>query len=216
MTSIYIRSDTPLPARMENDLYVTEPDLIRSALLLLAHGKHNRILDIGAGDGRWGTIAMELEPEPISMLCGIEIEDRPKPDGFTGWLARQDFLDPDLKPWLAEQHFDMIVSNPPYALAEPIIRTAWDVLDAGGEMLMLLRLAFMEGVNRYHGLWVDIPPVEVAVCSRRPSFYGGGTNGTAFGVFYWGKWSKKHHGGNRGTPRRWRVSLLMHDREQSQ
>lgn len=203
MTTIYVKSDTGLPERHENDKYVTEKTLVDAATWNFSPVAHH-ILDIGAADGRWGLSALRLA-DANCTLTGVEIEDVPKPDGFTHWF-NEDFLT-----WKAPQTYDLIVSNPPYFLAEPVIRKAWDILTPGGTMLMLLRLSFMEGVKRYTGLWRDICPVEVAVVSRRPSFSGNNrTNATAYGVYVWEKYSD---GVSVGKPRTWKTSLLLHERE---
>ena len=77
-------------------------------------------------------------------------------------------------------------------------------------MVMLLRMAFQTGVDRYNNLWSQLHPHTVGVCSRRPSFYGGGTNRTEFCVFYWAKgWD----GYPLGLPRKWNTVLLLHERD---
>lgn len=203
MTSIYIREGTVLPERIEHDVYETEPTLIEAALRHRPLPRANSVLDIGAGDGRWGLHAFAVTW--ATVLHGVDIRDLPAPPVFTGWYPNQDFLT-----WEASRTYDLVVSNPPYAFAEKIVRKAWSLLNPGGAMVMLLRLAFLEGVERHNGLWVDIPLTEVAVCSRRPSFYGGGkTNGTCFGLFFW---DKNEQGEPVGNPRSWKMSLLHYER----
>jgi hypothetical protein len=193
---------TALPKRHENDKYITERNLICAAIDELGPHSARRILDIGANDGRWGLITAARTM--AQSLVGVEIEDLPQPLGFTEWYPKTNFM--DFEP---EFGFDMIVSNPPYYLAEEIVRRAWSMLAPGGQMVMLLRMAFQTGVDRYANLWSEIYPHTVGVCSRRPSFYGGGTNRTEFCVFYWGKsWS----GIPLGLPRKWNTILLLHER----
>lgn len=203
MTTIYVDKDTVLPERKENDLYSTEFNLVRAAVGRFAPLDATSVLDIGAYDGRWGIIAAEKTGAVI--VAGVEIMDMPKPDGYTHWAANQDYLE-----WEAPFGFNLIVSNPPYNIAERIIRKAWSELLPGGTMIMLLRLAFQASVMRYHGLWSEIFPHTVAVCSRRPSFYGGGTNGTDYGIYVWKKYSD---GVPVGSPRAWDVELLLYERD---
>jgi len=205
MTTIYISKDkADLPERHANDLYVTERSLIHVAMLHYAPVSTRSVLDIGAGDGRWGQIAADYtSPEHV---VGIELEDKPRPDGFTQWYSPQDFLTFD---WV--EKYDFIVSNPPYFIAEEIIRRAWEILAPGGTMIFLLRLAFMAGISRYKGLWSQIYPWRVGVLSRRPSFYGGGTNGTDYGLFVWRKTTTLD--GPYGRPQGWQVDLLYHERD---
>jgi hypothetical protein len=205
MTSIYIKEGTVLPERAKNDLYKTEKTLIRAAIRQYAQFTHytESILDPGAGDGRWGQIAGGMLGSKV--VVGVELEYQEMPLGFTDWYSGQDYI-----AWQTDYRFDLIAGNPPYFLAEEFIRKSWDLLAPGGQMMFLLRLAFQEGVARYNGLWSEIYPYEVAVCSRRPSFYGGGSNGTAFGLFMW---KKNQSGSPVGNPRFWRTSLLLHDRD---
>lgn len=191
MTSIYIRTDTALPERKNFDLYETESSLIRALFdynvcdlfpqIRASRPGSNSLLDVGAGDGRWGLIANEMWPK-FAILDGIDIRDLPKPPYFTGWFPCQDFTT-----WDTHHRYAIIVGNPPYYLAEKFVEKAWDLLTPGGSIVFLLRLAFLEGVGRHESFWPKYPLTKVYVCSRRPSFYGGKTNGTAFGVFHWQK-----------------------------
>jgi hypothetical protein len=77
------------------------------------------------------------------------------------------------------------MGNPPYSHAEEFVRQGYDLLSVGGSLIFLLRLAFLEGQARRDELFQDMPPYQVAVCSKRPSFSGDGkTNATAFAVFH--------------------------------
>jgi hypothetical protein len=204
MDELFLDVDrTALPKRHENDKYVTERNLIRAALDELGDITSHRILDIGANDGRWGLAA--LDRTRARSLVGVDIEDLPAPTGFTEWYPNTNFLN-----WDHELDFDLIVSNPPYYCAEQIIRRAWSMLQPGGHMVMLLRMAIQTGVDRRENLWSEIYPHTVGVCSRRPSFYGGGTNRTEFNVLYW---TKAYQGFPLGQPRTWNTFLLLHERD---
>jgi len=197
MTTIYVDKDTELPARKDFDLYRTERTLIKTALKTFLPTWNllpDSILDIGAGDGRWGAAAASAYKHGykhhVSTVCGVELRDERRPKGwFTQWYRNTNFLE-----WKIGRPFDLIVGNPPYGptidgapQAEHFIRHAWEHLAQDGMMLLLLRLNMMCGVKRHNGLWRTHPPVEVAICSRRPSFYGGGTNATEYGVYCWKK-----------------------------
>ena len=209
MTTVYVSDKDKLPERHKNDLYVTEKNLIRAAYEEFVTEYVNRCLDVGAGDGRWGNVLLEYQPG--AELTGVEIEDVPVNDAFDFWHTNTDYLE-----WAEDSRnndddggYDLIVSNPPYYIAEPILRASWEILVPGGQMIFLLRLAFQASQGRYHGLWNDLYPKEVAVCSRRPSFYGGGTNGTDYGIFVW---EKDDWGNPVGASRMWITSLINYDR----
>lgn len=208
MTTIYVSDKKDLPTRHQNDKYVTERNLIRAAYLEHLPFPVERVLDIGAGDGRWGAIVRETQP--LVELWGVEIDDTPVSDTFDFWHNNTDFFDFAERYYNDDFGWDLIVSNPPYNLAEPMIRAAWELLVPGGTMIMLLRLAFQASIGRYEKLWNEIWPREVSVLSRRPSFYGGGTNGTDYGIYVWEKdeWHNPV-----GAPRIWMTSLINYERD---
>lgn len=113
----------------------------------------------------WVTIDIRdvPNPAPAGTLCDMH-------------LPSTNFLDLDLP------HCDVIITNPPFYLAEEFVRKA---LSCATHVAMLLRLAFLEtrkreAINREH-------PADVYVLSRRPSFINNGaTDATAYGWFVWG------------------------------
>ena len=81
-----------------------------------------------------------------------------------------------------ERLFDVIITNPPFYLAEEFVRKA---LRCATHVAMLLRLAFLESRKRedFH----KEHPSDVYVLSRRPSFTANGaTDSCAYGWFVWG------------------------------
>jgi len=83
-----------------------------------------------------------------------------------------------------------IVTNPPYNAAEGFVSTGTKL--ARSKFALLLRLAFLEGVNRTNTIFSRIPPARVWVFSERITFYmkgakqaGAGT--TAYAWFVWDK-----------------------------
>lgn len=218
MTTIYVRADTQKAERREHDFYPTPHNLVVRALeelksllwgidleeFLNLEPQARSVLDVGAGTGRWGKLCRELLV--CSSVSGVELRDVPCPSGFDHWYAPQDFCD-----WVAPGQYDLILSNPPYYIAETCIRKSWEILAPGGWMVFLLRLAFQSGCGRFHGLWNEIYPIVVGTCSRRPSFYGGGTNGTDYGVYYF---HKNLTGGTPGGwPRQWMTRLLYYEKD---
>jgi hypothetical protein len=90
----------------------------------------------------------------------------------------------------AEQTADNIVTNPPYNCAEGFVASG--IKHSRRKLALLLRLAFLEGVNRWNTIFSRIPPARVWVFSERITFYpsgakrkGGGT--TAYAWYVWDK-----------------------------
>lgn len=78
--------------------------------------------------------------------------------------------------------YDVIITNPPFYLAEQFVRAA---IARATHVVMLLRLAFLETRKR-EALHLEHPS-DVYVMSRRPSFMANGaTDSTAYAWFVWG------------------------------
>lgn len=207
MATIYVRDNTELPARREYDYYATERSLIWAALTKYAPLEEPiSILDPGAGDGRWGQAALKFY-KGRGVLTGIELREEERPAGFDFWYAGRNFLG-----FNPAQKYDLIVGNPPYGprvkgvpMAEWFVRKGYSMLsNARGHMIYLMRLSMLAGIQRSRGFWREFPPVDVAVVSRRPSFYGRSTNATDYAVYHWIKSEK---------PENIRLSFLYHERE---
>lgn len=89
---------------------------------------------------------------------------------------------------IQEKSFDNIVTNPPYNSAERFIQNGTKL--AKNKFALLLRLAFLEGVNRANTIFSSNPPSRVWIFSERITFYPAGVtvkgNGTtAYAWFVW-------------------------------
>lgn len=76
---------------------------------------------------------------------------------------------------------DLILTNPPYSLAEEFITKA---LKDANTVIMLLRLNFLGAQKRYN-FWINNVPDTIFVLSKRPSFTGKGTDSTEYAWFVW-------------------------------
>lgn len=165
--------------RHEHDVYETPPEFAAAGVSLVTTTPE-WILDVGAGAGVWGRAARSRWR--TAELIGVELRDVPPPDAYDEWITG-DFLAaaPELPP------FDLVMGNPPYGQAEAFIRAGLSLLKPGGELLFFLRLSFREGQERCRGLFREHRLAELAVCDRRPIFYGDGKkNGmTAFAFYRW-------------------------------
>ncbi|MCV3738029.1 hypothetical protein OCK02_17640 [Rhizobium sp. TRM96647] len=89
---------------------------------------------------------------------------------------------------IQDRNFDNIITNPPYNSAEKFIHKGTKL--AKKKFALLLRLAFLEGVNRANTIFSSIPPSRVWIFSERITFYPAGVtvkgNGTtAYAWFVW-------------------------------
>lgn len=210
MTTLYVtqKGMANLPDRPAYDQYKTEPNLVRAAYQAywpeLADCQPNRILDPGAGEGVWGSVAREAWPE--SNITGVELQSLPHPPAYDAWRPGQDYRD-----WAAtflsvtNLKYDLVVGNPPYRHAEEFIQRSWQLLKPGGIILFLLRLSFQSGVRRCEEFWPAYPLSDVGIVVRRPSFYGNSTNATDYGIFMWRKGQGYPSGG-------WPTRLVLHAR----
>ena len=186
-----IQTTKQLRPREENDHYPTPRELVRAVLTedyldKLHHifqTTHLNVLDPGAGNGVWGEVLHAVSP--LSTVVGVERRKVPVPLHYASW-HNDNFLQ-----WSGRQpSFHLITGNPPYRYAEQFVRIGHSLLAEGGEIVFLLRLAFLESQKRSVGLWKDLPPYHVSVLGRRPSFTGDRrTDATAYMIAYWRKGS---------------------------
>lgn len=167
------------PERRAADHYPTPAWLIEEALALVEI-EPKRILDPGAGCGRWGAAARARWPD--AFLAGWDIRPLPSPRHYDFWWSDDVLLDSFDRP------FDLIMGNPPYCQAEEFVRFGLRSSSFSGELIFLLRLPFLAGQKRRDGLFREWAPYQVAVCSKRPSFSPDGrTNSEDFCLIHWRK-----------------------------
>lgn len=151
--------------RQATDFYATPPWLVRAILPCLRVTPH-RILEPAAGDG---AIVRELRAAyPSARIDEYEL------------TRGADFLAKEPRP-----EYDLVITNPPYALAERFVRHALRFRRSHeSEVVMLLRLNFLGGQKR--AAWLRACTPCVFVSPRRPSFTGRGTDATEYAWFIWG------------------------------
>jgi len=172
------------------NVYHTPEWVTRVLLDVVSFPGEGRILDAGCGEGA----ILKVLSEEISLerLAGIDL--------------RQDCLDalrhPDLLLYQGDflghaGYYDHIVMNPPYGgrenTAHRFVEHALDLVPKGGLVCALLRLPWFASGEVRHGRasWLRANmPQKIYALERRPSFTGGGTDGTDYG---WGVWRKGIH-----------------------
>lgn len=147
------------------------------------HGVTKAFLDAcPLPDGMWfepavgaGDIIAAVGPRQCWVTS--DIRDVPVPP-LSVLHQRGDFLK-ELDP---RARVDVIITNPPFYLAEEFVRQA---LAHATHVVMLLRLAFLE--TRRREAFHREHPSDVYVLSRRPSFLANGaTDNSAYAWFHWG------------------------------
>lgn len=100
---------------------------------------------------------------------------------------KQDFL---LTP---TKGYDVIITNPPFKLALPIIKKAIAEVNEGGYVVMLLRLNFLEGKER-KSFFEENMPERIYVHHKRMSFTDDKkTDSVAYAHFVWKKGYDKNY-----------------------
>jgi len=79
-----------------------------------------------------------------------------------------------------------IISNPPFSIAQEIIEHCFEISDEDTEIIMLLRLGWLESKKR-RPFWVNHPNVSLITLMERPKFIGKSTDFAAYGWFIWNK-----------------------------
>lgn len=152
-----------------------------------------RILDAGAGDGRWGYYMRKTIEEthlldhyfpasatthrPQVHLTGVEIRNyQPHHDVYDEWVV-EDFLC-----YLPKQRFHLIMGNPPFGkpladMAEKFVHHAMPMTikyqsGAKGYACFFLRNSFMNGTKRASRLYTQYPITYLIPFADRPVFIG--------------------------------------------
>jgi len=164
--------------RRKDDNYSTPGWCTQSILPHLIASKGKVVLDPCCGIGN--ILAVVRAFGLSDRTCGIEIDsDRATQSRTYGIVDCRDVLNEESwnKP-------DLILTNPPYSLAEKFARRALSEVAFDGFVCMLLRLNWLGSKKRapFHKTY----PSDVYVLSKRPSFTGDGTDATEYAWFVWG------------------------------
>jgi hypothetical protein len=177
-------------SRKKSDQYPT-PESALEAILPVFCSLYlgGPVLEPSCGAGNVVAYLRKMVPESGPWL-GIEID----PTYAQAWdeLAGDrrivgDFLTMDF----GSKRWSFIVGNPPYRDAEAFVRKCWEVLEENtGRLMFLLRLNFL-GSQKRRPFFLELPPSDVFVLSKRPSFVNGGTDATEYAWFVWDKRSPR-------------------------
>lgn len=151
--------------RKKGDFYPTPPDVTTALFHRLEHffpPESNVIFDPAVGDGAICEVAKTFGYE----TSGSDVTDYGTPyHDFT-----TDFMDTKRSSYPMEC---VLVTNPPFVLAEKFIRHAWDL---GLPFFFLLKIQYFSAQSRVK-LFKDCPPELVMPCAWRASFDMSGKGG---------------------------------------
>jgi hypothetical protein len=151
-----IAGGNPENERVENDFYATNPKAVE--MLLNAHKSLKlglSFLEPCVGTGNIIEVA-KRELKYCNKFTGIDLIDRSYPDTIV-----TDFLT-----WETDKQYDIIISNPPYSLAQEFIEKGLSLLTEYGQMAMFLKIQFLEGDKRKE-FYKKYPPKYIYVFSKR-------------------------------------------------
>ena len=153
------------------DFYATPEPVTRAIipyLTSLLGDRHSvRVLEPAAGDGAICRVvgsAFNTTCEAIDVCPQWQHEDAIGYDSASPlepW--RRDFL-----ALPADPSFDLVITNPPFSLAYAFVQHSLEWLRPGGVSAMLLRVGFLEGIERHEWLREHVP--DIAILPHRPSF----------------------------------------------
>ena len=173
--------------RIQEDNYPTPPALARVGWQVAQRylaGRVNCAVSVcepGCGDAQ-PFLREALRDRRTVNAWGCDVREVAA-EGGAGDIVRVDWLGDAVGggPW------DVIITNPPYTVAEAFVRRAFQRLSASGIVVMLLRISFLAPACRRE-FWLEHPLSEVVVIRQRPSFTGDGrTDGMEYGFFVWAR-----------------------------
>lgn len=162
--------------REKDDFYPTPPEGVHG--LLMKEQFNGDIWEPACGDG---AISRVLERWGYKVIA-TDLVDRGHGTPRIDFLMEQKSLAPN------------IVTNPPFKMVAPFIRTALRL--STGKVAMLLRLACLEGTER-RKIYDESPLARVWVFSRRLTMKRGGYEGGETGgmlAFAWFVWEHGYTG----------------------
>jgi len=162
--------------REEDDFYTTDSNAV---IELLSREKlYGEIWEPACGNG---AISKILEKRGYNIYSS---------DKFNrGYGEVLDFFTSDKK-------VDFIITNPPYKLASEFILKSLSSIKENGKVIMLLKLLFLEGQNKYKEIFKDNPPKIIYVFSYRTNCYINDIKDKSSGAvcYAWYVWEKGFKG----------------------
>lgn len=145
-------SDSRL-GRVDNDYYATNPQAVEM-LLDVYPLKCTSFLEPCVGGGHIADVIINrLHPNHIKL---IDIVNRGYPNTeVTDYLT-----------YNTNEKFDLIVTNPPYSLAQEFVEKGMSMLNENGCMALFLKIQFLESKTR-SSMFKKYPPKYIYVFTKR-------------------------------------------------
>lgn len=153
----------PANGRVENDFYATNPMAVE--MLFDSYKPKfsgNKLLEPSVGQGHIVKGIEKVFPDKFE-ITSVDITDRGVPN-----VIVHDYLT-----WQTNEKFDLIITNPPFSLAEAFCRKSMDLLSAGGIVAMFLKIQFLEGSGRKQ-FFTQFPPKYIYVFRNRMATWNNG------------------------------------------
>jgi len=165
-----------------NDFFPTPKELCTRAIIdflpdyTLRRGI--KVLDAGAGTGRWGTSLRQLWPNVD--LTGVDLPNinYAVQTPYNSWIEK-DYRALTLDD-VGGKLFDIVIGNPPYSttqgkrdmhLAEKFVEKSFELIKPYGIVLFFLRTDFLAGAYRQQKFWPKYPPKQINICAERVNFF---------------------------------------------
>lgn len=174
--------------RVEGDFYPTTPELAMLLTQAVAKDYNDRVegwpRSIGGPGSGYGSFLVACrETWPDADVYGYELQDTmvkaTRPAFVTDHM--------DLTRHNLRDGHDLIIGNPPFSVADKIIPSLIARLHpTRGVLVLLLRLNYMGGQERFKTLWRDHMPSRVYVLPARPGFMPNGrSDSTEYALYVW-------------------------------
>lgn len=190
---LYNRYDKNHKQRDKLDYYSTPTEEVTNILNILKIDFNNStILEPCCGGGHMVQgILNYLDEQGIKKTWELIASDVKNRGGLfsTNTGLKYDYLSDDYPFNGKDKKIDYIIMNPPYSTIEPFVIRSLEIANKG--VLMLARLQFLEGQNRYENILKENPPNDVYIYVDRIKCYKNGdlsdrsSSAQAYAWFYW-------------------------------
>lgn len=186
----------PERGRVENDFYATDPSSVRMLLDTYDLIEDNAVvLEPCVGKGHIVDVLKEYFPSSEFICCDLVDRGCIYPTKIT------DFLSIDSSEFKSKNSpVDIVITNPPYALAQEFIEHSLDIVKEQGKVVMFLKIQFLEGVKRREFFRKNPPKYIYVFVSRQSPWMNGspvnelGKKWNSTMCFAWFFWEKGFKG----------------------